>query len=168
MSLLLCNLPGYGLTREMTSRTEALAAEVENQLAAFADADVVHTLFKTGKFRVVAHRDCFPAAVKRIAGTNAVRFAAFWEQKTDTVWIDAGLRHNPGFKADVIATAAFAHRAAGDDLLESYLENQLTRLYGNFGEIYANRDQYTDILDILFGVRFLRGARQIPRPGKTA
>ena len=164
MSLLLCNLPGYGLTREMTSRTEALAAEVENQLAAFADADVIHTLFKTGKFRVVAHRDSFPAAVKRIAGTNAVRFAAVWEQKTDTVWIDAALRHNPGFKADVIATAAFAHRAAGDDLLESYLENQLSRLYGNFGEIYANRDQYTDILDILFGVRFLRGARTADSP----
>lgn len=164
MSLLLCNLPGYGLTREITSRTEALAAEVENQLAAFADADVIHTLFKTGKFRVVAHRDAFPAAVKRIAGTNAVRFAAFWEQKADTVWIDASLRHNPGFKADVIATAAFAHRATGDDLLESYLEKQLTRLYGNFGEIYTNRGQYTDILDILFGVRFLRGARTADSP----
>ena len=164
MSLFLCNLPGYGLTREITSRTETLSDEVEQLLTEFTHDDVIHTLFKTGKFRVAAHADALPASLKRWAYVSAVRFAAFWDAKTDTVWIDASLRHNPGFMADVIATAAFAHRSPGDELLERHLDRELSRLYEQVDDFKADPGQNSDILDILLGLKLLRGARTAESP----
>ncbi len=164
MTTLLAAVPGYGLTREMRSRTDVLTTEVQTLLARRLGDDLTNALFKKGLFRTVPHFDALPAAVKRDAGGSVLRFPAHWDREQRCVWIDASLRHGPSFATDVIASAAWMREMPGDKLLDDHLDAALCRLYKRYVTDFAQDTRQTSIRDLLQRFRLVRGARTPDAP----
>ncbi len=157
MTTLLAAVPGYGLTREMRSRTDVLTAEVRDLLARRLGDEITDALFAKRRLRVAPHFDALPLRVKRSAGGNALRFPAQWDRKEKCVWIDASLRHSSSFATDVIASAAWMRQMPGDQRLAQYLTNQLCRLYDEYHTKYVNQPEFAKVRGILERFRLVRG-----------
>ncbi len=164
MTTLLAAVPGYGLTREMRSRTDVLTAEVRDLLARRLGDDITDALFTKKRLRVTPHFDALTMRVKSDAGGNALRFPALWDRKEKCVWIDASFKNAPSFATDVIASAAWMRQMPGDKRLALYLSNQLCHLYDEYHTKYVTDPKAAKIRSILERFRLVRGCRTPDAP----